>query len=200
MKKKNDLKNACHHRQESQSLPSSCVTHNEETSLILCKFKHAQISAICNKFRAKLQQLQKCLVDRALRVKANKSKIWRCNTANQDFMLWRNTRLNEHRTWWRLTLKFANVCSIIPTTKLILTRPKFWTEVITWPNYASKKLYIFPKQNRNCISTINLCPCIFSMLCCFNCCLIKTDVAIRQCFLVYLNLWPVALLFDYDNS
>ena len=29
------------------------------------------------------------------------------------------------------TLKFANICSIIPTTKLILTHPKFWTEVIT---------------------------------------------------------------------
>ena len=66
MKKKNDLKNACHHRQESQSLFSSCVTHNEETSLIICKLKHAQIWAICNKFRPKLQQLQECLVDRAL--------------------------------------------------------------------------------------------------------------------------------------
>ena len=43
--------------------------------------------AICNKFRAKLQQLQKCLVDRALRVKANKSKIRKCSAANQDLML-----------------------------------------------------------------------------------------------------------------
>ena len=91
MKKKNDLKNARYHRQESLSLPSSCGTHNEKRSLITCKFKHAQILAICNKLRAKLQQLQECLVDRALRVKANKSKIWKCNTANQDFMLWRNT-------------------------------------------------------------------------------------------------------------
>ena len=29
--------------------------------------------------------------DRALCVKANKSKIRKCNTANQDLMLWRNT-------------------------------------------------------------------------------------------------------------
>ena len=75
MKKKNDLKNACHHSQESQSLPSSCAAHKEETSLIICKFKHLQIPAICKKFRGKLQQLQECLVDRALRVKGNKSKI-----------------------------------------------------------------------------------------------------------------------------
>ena len=87
MKKKNDLKNACHHRQESQSLPSSCVTHNEETSPIIRKFKHAQIPTIWNKFRAELQQLQKCLVDRALRMRANKSKIRKCNSANQDLML-----------------------------------------------------------------------------------------------------------------
>ena len=87
MKKKNDLKNACHHRQESQSLPLTCVAHKEETSLITCKFKHVQIPAICNKFRAKLKQLQQCLGDGALRVKANKSKIRKCNTANQDLML-----------------------------------------------------------------------------------------------------------------
>ena len=87
MKKKNELKNACHHSQESQSLPSSCVTHKEETSLIIRKFKHVQIPAICNKFQAKLQQLQEYLVDRALRVKANKSKIRKCNTVNQDLML-----------------------------------------------------------------------------------------------------------------
>ena len=61
--------------------------HNEETSLIICKFKHAQIPAISNKFQAKLQQLQECLADRALRVKANKSKIRKCDTANQNQML-----------------------------------------------------------------------------------------------------------------
>ena len=75
MKKKNDLKNACRYRQESQSLPSSCVTHNEKTSSIICKFKHTQSPVIYNKFQAKLQQLQKCLVDRAFGVKANKSNI-----------------------------------------------------------------------------------------------------------------------------
>ena len=45
------------------------------------------------------------------------------------------------------TLKFANNCSIILTMKLILTHPKnFWTEVIMLLNYASQKLYVFPKQ------------------------------------------------------
>ena len=86
MKKKNDFKNACNRSQESQSLPSSCVAHKEETSLIKCKFKHIQIPAICNKFRARLQQLQKCLVDSAPRMKANKSKIRKCYAANQDLM------------------------------------------------------------------------------------------------------------------
>ena len=33
--------------------------HNEETSLIICKFKHAQIPVICNKFRAKLTTVAK---------------------------------------------------------------------------------------------------------------------------------------------
>ena len=44
------------------------------------------------------------------------------------------TRLNKHRMCEVKTLKFANICSIIPTTKLNLSHPKFWTEVITWLN------------------------------------------------------------------
>ena len=35
----------------------------KETNLIICKFTHVQNSAICNKFRAKLKQLQKCPAD-----------------------------------------------------------------------------------------------------------------------------------------
>ena len=65
----------------------------KETSFVMCKIKHLQNSAICSKFRAKLQQLQKCPADRALRVKAKKSKIRKCNTANQDLMLRRNSSL-----------------------------------------------------------------------------------------------------------
>ena len=35
----------------------------KKASLIICKFKHTQIFAICNKFRAKLQQVQECLCE-----------------------------------------------------------------------------------------------------------------------------------------
>ena len=57
------------------------------------------------------------------------------------------TCLNEHRVCE--DSEVANICSIIPTTKLNLTHPKFWTKVIARLNYSSKKPYIFSKQNRN---------------------------------------------------
>ena len=83
------------------------------------------------------------------------------------------TRLNEYRM-----CEDSEVCKHLlnnPNHKINFDSPKkLWTEVIRWLNYASKKPYVFPKQNRNWMSAINLCPCIFFIV--LNCCLKMTPL------------------------
>ena len=68
-------KNVCHHSQKRKA----CLLHasriKKETNLIICKFKHVQTPAICNRLRAKIATAAKCPADRALCVKANKLRI-----------------------------------------------------------------------------------------------------------------------------
>ena len=60
------------------------------------------------RFELKLQQLQICPADRALCVKANQSKIRKCNTANQDLMLWRNSLRPVLRNCRKIALSLIN--------------------------------------------------------------------------------------------
>ena len=68
-------KNVCRYSQKRKACLLHALRIKKETNLIICKFKHVQTPAICNRFRAKIATAAKCPADRALCVKANKLRI-----------------------------------------------------------------------------------------------------------------------------
>ena len=107
------------------------------------------------------------------------------------------TRLNQHRS-----------CEDSEVCKHLLNNPNHEinfdsTKILDRSNHVTKlrmkeTLHISKTEPQLNVDNQSL-PRISSMLNCFKL-LFTNDVAIRLCFLVCLNLRPVALLFNYDKS